>query len=483
MASEKSLKLERVGEFEWRIPPEGGMRVEGRFFASEKMHERILADNALTQVCNVAFLPGIQMASLAMPDIHWGYGFPIGGVAATSVRDGVISPGGVGYDIACGVRLLRTDLTLKDVAPQMDRLLSGLFTNVPSGVGRGGIIRADDREMTRVLSEGTGWAVKQGYGVPEDLERTEDNGCLKPADADVISKEARKRGRDQLGTLGAGNHFLEVQIVDEIYDPSAAEALGFEQGQITVMIHCGSRGLGHQVCTDYVNFMRHARNKFKFDLPDQELVCAPVSSDEGQQYLHAMNAAANYALANRQCIMHWVRETFEQVFGRGWQKLGMTLVYDVSHNIAKIERHQVGSVEKELCVHRKGATRSFPAGHPSVTPCYRSLGQPVIVPGNMGDASYVLLGTRDAMQKSFGSTCHGAGRQMSRHQAIKAGRGRSIERELGEKGIQVRAHGRDTLAEEMPEAYKNIDEVVAAVEGAGLSSKVVRLRPLGVIKG
>ncbi|HNT36930.1 MAG TPA: RtcB family protein, partial [bacterium] len=303
------------------------------------------------------------------------------------------------------------------------------------------------------------------------------------ADPALVSKEARKRGRDQLGTLGAGNHFLEIQVVDEVYDAKAAEALGLQKGQVTVMIHCGSRGLGHQACTDSINLMRRSRNKFKFDLPDAELVCAPVSSDEGQEYLKTMNAAANFALANRQCIMHWVRETFEQIFGRGWQKLGMTLVYDVSHNIAKIEQHRVGSVEKELCVHRKGATRCFPAGHPSVVPCYRSLGQPVIVPGNMGDASYVLLGQPEALLKSFGSTCHGAGREMSRNQAIKAGRGRSIEHELGEKGIQVRAHSRETLSEEMPEAYKNIDQVVSVVEGAGLSSKVVRLKPVGVIKG
>jgi tRNA-splicing ligase RtcB len=481
-----SGQVERIDPYRWRIPRsyKPGMRTDGIVYASAKMMEAIRSDNSLEQVANVACLPGIVGHSLAMPDIHYGYGFPIGGVAATEVEGGVVSPGGVGYDINCGVRLLRTDLTRKQVEPKLKDIVNQIFVDVPSGVGSKGKVRVDARELARVLQQGSQWAVSQGMGWGEDLDRTESRGKLDGADPAAITSRATERGRPQLGTLGAGNHFLEVQVVDEIFDAETAAALGIHDlGQITVMIHTGSRGLGYQVCDDALVEMQRAVQRYGIELPDRQLACAPVHSPEGQQYLAGMAAAANYAWANRQCITHWTREAFEHVFGAGARKLGMEIIYDVAHNVAKIEDHEVNGQRKTLCVHRKGATRAFGPGHPALTPLHQKTGQPVIVPGDMGRASFLLVGTERAMKETWGSTCHGAGRLMSRHAAIRSARGRNIAQELAEKGIYVRAASREVLAEEMPEAYKDVEQVVQVCHGAGISKLVARLRPLGVMKG
>jgi tRNA-splicing ligase RtcB len=477
--------LEKLDDHRWRIPKEADprMRVDGILYSSEALLPDVIRDQALQQVANVAQLPGIVGASLAMPDIHWGYGFAIGGVAAFDAETGVVSPGGVGYDINCGVRLVRTALRADEVVRRLETLLPALYRNVPAGVGSEGRIKLTARELDRVLAQGSAWAVKQGYGWAEDVERTEDAGCLPGADPESVSARAHERGRPQLGTLGSGNHFLEVQQVAEIYDPAAAARFGLESGGVTVMIHCGSRGLGYQVCADYLDTFRSAAGRYGFALPDGQLACAPVPSPEGRAYLAAMAAAANYAWANRQCILHWVRETFEQTFSASAERLGLRLVYDVAHNIAKLETHDVAGQPRRVCVHRKGATRAFPAGHPDVNESYRDLGQPVLIPGSMGTASYVCLGGAKAMQETFGSTAHGAGRLLSRQAAIRQLRGRSLVQELGRMGIKVQARELKTLAEEAPEAYKDVDEVVEAVQAAGLSRKVARLVPLGVVKG
>ncbi|MBU1062421.1 MAG: RtcB family protein [Candidatus Omnitrophica bacterium] len=480
-------KLEKIDDYRWRIPTsyKPGMKVPGLIYASESLISSILNDRAPEQVANVAFLPGIVKYSLAMPDIHWGYGFSIGGVAATDPeRNGVISPGGVGYDINCGVRLIRSDLTLEDVKSKLQDLVNSLFNNIPCGVGSTGDIRVSDREEEQILAKGAGWAVKKGYGVKEDLEHTEDMGCMEGADPSKVSDRAYERGRRQAGTLGAGNHFLEVQIVDEIYDERIANIYGLFKGQITLMIHSGSRGFGHQVCDDYVKSMVYTLSKYHINVPDRQLACAPIDSPEGKAYLGAMKCAANYAWTNRQCLMYLTREIFEKVFNKSWNSLGLHLVYDVAHNIAKMERHKVNGKEKILCVHRKGATRAFPPGHKDIPEDYRDAGQPVIIPGDMGSYSYVLAGTQGAMEETFSSTCHGAGRCMSRSTAIKKCQGRHIDKELFNKsGIIVRAKGRSTLAEESPEAYKDITEVVDVVHGAGISKRVARMKPLGVVKG
>jgi len=486
MAQAWQGKLEKVDDFRWKIPQsyKPGMKVPGLIYASESLLSGILNDKAAEQVANVAYLPGIVKYSLAMPDIHWGYGFSIGGVAATDPENnGAISPGGVGYDINCGVRLVRSDLTLDELKPKLEALVNSLFNNIPTGVGSSGHIRASSRDEDEIFLKGAEWAIKKGYGVKEDLEFTEDNGCIEGAGPSGVSKRAYERGRDQSGTLGSGNHFLEIQVVDEIYDQKNAGIFGLFKGQVTMMIHSGSRGLGYQICDDYVKGMISCLDKYNISVPDRQLACTPLNSPEGKSYLAAMKCAANYAWTNRQCLMHLARNVFEKAFNKSWSALGLRLVYDVAHNIAKMEKHKVNGREKLLCVHRKGATRAFPPGHPDLPDAYKEAGQPVIIPGDMGRCSFLLAGAPGASE-TFYSTCHGAGRRLSRSGAIKACHGRQIDKELFNKsGIIIRAKSRGTLAEEAPEAYKDVSEVVDVVHGAGLSTKVCRMRPLGVIKG
>jgi tRNA-splicing ligase RtcB len=476
--------LHRIDSTRLEVPKgyKTGMRTNGIIYIDEVL-EKALEKDAIEQVANVATLPGIVGSSLAMPDIHTGYGFSIGGVAAFDLKEGIISPGGVGYDINCGVRLLRTNLDKADVIPKIKELVENFYRDIPTGVGSKGKLRLTSNEHRKVLLQGARWVVEQGFGEKEDLERTESQGCIDGADPDLISDKAYERGRSQLGTLGSGNHFTEIQYVDEIYDESIANALGLFKKQIMVMIHTGSRGFGHQVCTDFLEVMQRAVQKYNINLPDRELACAPFESPEARDYLAAMRAAANYAWANRQFIMHWVKESFMNVFGTGPKTIGMSLIYDVAHNIAKLEEHIVNGQKRKLIIHRKGATRAFPPGHPELPDAYKHIGQPVIIPGDMGRASFVLIGTERGMKEAFGSTCHGAGRLMSRHQAIKRAKGRAIWREMADMGVIVRSAGRETLAEEMPEAYKDVSNVVDVVHNAGLSKKVARLRPLGVIKG
>lgn len=474
----------RIDETKLEIPLsyKQGMRVKGIIYVDEIL-EKELEEQSIEQVANVATLPGIVGYSMAMPDIHTGYGFAIGGVAAFDLKTGIVSPGGVGYDINCGVRLLRSNLTRGDVIPKIREIVEILYQEIPSGVGSKGKIRLGPDDEKQILLKGARWAVESGFGEAEDLERIESGGYIEGADPSLISNKAYERGRAQQGTLGSGNHFLEVQYVDEIYDERAANVIGLFKDQITIMIHTGSRGFGHQVCTDFLEIMERASKKYGIMLPDRELACAPYESEEAKEYLSAMKAAANYAWANRQCIMHWTREAFMKIFKTSPRELGMSLIYDVAHNIAKIEEHIVNGKKMRLIVHRKGATRAFPPGHPELPDIYRSIGQPVLIPGDMGRVSFVLLGTEKAMKETFGSTCHGAGRVLSRHQAIKKAKGRSIKRELEDRGIIVRSAGRETLAEEMSDAYKDISNVVDVVHKAGISRKVARLRPLGVIKG
>lgn len=477
--------LEKIDDFRWRIPRsyKRGMRVPGIIYASEKLLESIKKDMAPEQVANVAHLPGIQKYSLAMPDIHWGYGFPIGGVAAFDAETGVISPGGVGYDINCGVRIIRTNLTKKDIEKYLNKIVDALFRHVPAGVGKGGKIRVTESELKEVMVKGARWVVERGYGWKEDLERTEENGSMPGADPSKVSPRAIQRGRPQLGSLGAGNHFLEVQVVERVFDKEAAKVMGIEEGLITIMIHTGSRGFGHQVCDDYVKTLQRAMHKYGIQVPDRQLASVPFKSPEGQAYFGAMVAAANFAWANREFITHWVREAFESALGESAEKLGMHLVYDVAHNIAKVEEHDVNGTRKQVVVHRKGATRAFPKGHPKVPEVYRPVGQPVLIPGDMGTASYILIGTERAMKETFGSTAHGAGRLLSRKAAIRATVGRRVVDELKAKGIIVRAHSIETVREEVPEAYKDVDIVVDTVHRAGISKKVARMVPLAVVKG
>ena len=478
--------LKRIDDCRWEIPRDykDGMRVPGLIYASEEMVHQIREEQAPEQVANVAFLPGIVGRSLAMPDIHWGYGFPIGGVAATRVEDGVISPGGVGYDINCGVRLLRTDLHQDEVLPHLHKIVDQLFADIPSGVGMSGKIRVDDRELDKVLVHGARWAVERGYGEPEDLEVVEEGGAMKGADPERVSRRARERGAPQLGTLGSGNHFLEVAVVTDIYDPEVARVMGIERvGQIVLLIHSGSRGLGHQVCEDNLRAMEGAARKYGIHLPDRQLACAPFNSPEGQAYFGAMAAAANYAWANRQAMTHWARQALAKALGRSPKELGLRLVYDVAHNIAKVEEYLVDGKPTKVVVHRKGATRAFPAGHPEVPARYRSVGQPVLIPGDMGRYSFLLVGTDKAMKEAFGSTCHGAGRVQSRTAAKKGVRGQDVASALERKGITVKASSWGGLAEEASEAYKDVAQVVEVVHQAGISRKVMRSRPLGVIKG
>jgi len=486
MTADSTKLINKIDDFRWEIPKtyKPGMRVPGLIFSDEKMIGHIKDDQSLEQVANVAFLPGIVGKSLAMPDIHWGYGFPIGGVAATRISDGVVSPGGVGFDINCGVRLLRTDLTEEEVKPAIERLLADLFINVPSGLGSEGKIRLKGNQLDQILLKGAAWAVKSGYGEIEDLEFTEEHGCMEGADPDEVSDKAKKRGTPQSGTLGSGNHFLEIQVVEDIYNTHVARVFGIEEkGQVLVLIHTGSRGLGHQVCDDYLKVMGGAVRNYGIELPDRQLACAPVKSPEGQSYLAAMACAANYAWANRQCITHWTRESFCRVLNKSPREIGMRIIYDVSHNIAKIERHEVEGKKLMVCVHRKGATRSFPAGHNDIPATYSKVGQPVLIPGDMGRYSYVAVGSERAMNETFGSTCHGAGRIQSRSAAKRSIRGSDVADQLAAKGIAIKVASISSLAEEASIAYKDVAEVVHIADASGISPKVAKARPIGVIKG
>jgi tRNA-splicing ligase RtcB len=473
--------VQQTGVNEWEVPigyvP--GMRVPGKFFLSESLGNS-LESGAIQQLANVATLPGIIGHSLAMPDIHWGYGFPIGGVAAFSLDEGVISPGGVGFDINCGVRLLTTPLAQKDISGRRD-LIEELFRAVPTGVGGKSSLRLSPKNLDGMMIKGASWAVDAGYGTKRDLIRCEDGGYMKQADSHAVSEKAKQRGVPQGGTLGSGNHFLEMQVVSEIFDPEAAQAFGLQLGQCCCMIHCGSRGLGHQVCTDHLKLLESATKKYQIAIPDRQLACAPILSPEGKDYFGAMAASANYAWANRQLITHTVRQVLAKMFRIDYED--MPLVYDVAHNVAKIEEHTVGGKQQNVCVHRKGATRAFGPESDELPSELKKTGQPVIIPGSMGTSSFVLRGTKTAMEKTFGSTCHGAGRIMSRTQAKKSLSGKDIAANLLKAGIIVRAHSDNAIADEAPEVYKSSDEVVNVVHEVGISRLVARLSPLGVIKG
>ena len=477
--------LKRISPFLYEIPKahRHDMRVPARFYADAELLQAALGDKSLDQLVNSATLPGIVGYALAMPDIHQGYGFPIGGVVATQTPDGVISPGGVGYDINCGVRLLGTHLSRDEIAPYLDELATQLQRNCPHGVGRGGEFKLSNREMTEVVRQGARWALKRGYATEMDLERTEENGRIEGADPDKISPRAYERARDQLGTLGAGNPFIEVDVVDEVFDDTAAAAMGLFPGQIVAQIHCGSRGFGHQVCTDYVARFQKVVHKYNIQLPDRELVCAPLSSPEGQEYLAAMKGAANFAFCNRQLLTHLIRRSFDDALRGKVSNSSIYQIYDIAHNMAKIEEHEVDGRRMTVCVHRKGATRAFGPGSPVLPAVYRAIGQPVLVPGSMGTASWVLVGTEGSMAQSFGSTCHGAGRTMSRAQAKREVQGGELRRELEARGIRVRAGSLAGLAEEAPGAYKDVDQVIEVVHGAGIARKVARLVPVAVVKG
>jgi tRNA-splicing ligase RtcB len=476
------LEIRRLDEYVWEIPAQGDMRVPGIVFAAPELFEQTGSDEALRQVANVATLPGVVRASFAMPDIHWGYGFPIGGVAATDERDGVVSPGGVGFDINCGVRLVRTNLRRTDVAPRLEELLHELERRVPRGTGAQGALHLTPRELRRLVEEGVPFLAERGLATDDDLAHTEEGGAVSGADPDAVSQKALTRGLPQVGSLGAGNHFLEVQVVDEVVDAEAAEAFGVVAAQVVVMVHSGSRGFGHQTCTDHLARM-NAPGRFGFVPPDRQLACAPVGSPEGRDYLAAMACACNFAFANRQVMMNEVRGALEQVFRASRERLGVELVYDVAHNIVKRETHVVDGVARTVWVHRKGATRAFGPGRPDVPADYRDVGQPVIIPGDMGRESWLLAGTDTAMRETFGSTCHGAGRLLSRGAARKVRSGSEVRRELEEQGILVHAASTGLLAEEAPYAYKDVARVVGIVEAIGLSRRVARLRPLGVLKG
>jgi tRNA-splicing ligase RtcB len=482
----EKIHLERIDENRWRIPQSHNeaMNVPGLIYADDELIEMIQNDNALQQVANVATLPGIVGNSLGMPDIHWGYGFPVGGVAATDAETGVVSPGGIGFDINCGVRLLATDLVRDQIKGSVDRLADELFKMLPSGVGGDGMHLLSDDEMHQVMTRGSAWAIEQGYGLPEDLDVTEENGCLAGANPEAVSEHAIKRGRKQLGSLGSGNHFCEVQIVDHIYDEVAAEAMGINRkGQVVVSLHCGSRGFGHQIAEDYIKLAESKQQDFGFNLVDRQLACLPLRSPEGQAYLGAMACGANFAWANRQLLMHGVREAFQTVFGRQARPKDMPLVYDVCHNIAKIEEYVVDGKMRSLCVHRKGATRAFPAGHPALPEKYRAIGQPVLIPGDMGRYSFMLVGAQGSMDESFGSCCHGAGRRMSRTMAKKTIGSKQLLEQLDKRGVTIRVHSKNLLTEEAPLAYKDAQMVVNVVHNAGLAKLVVRLKPIVVVKG
>jgi tRNA-splicing ligase RtcB len=478
--------VKKISDVEYRIDPieSKGMRVPVTIYANEELLSKMLSDRTIQQAMNVATLPGVQKHVVVLPDGHEGYGFPVGGVAAMSVDDGVISPGGVGYDINCGVRLIRTNLDEKDVRPKLKDLVNELFRAVPSGVGSEGVVKLSNSELDEVLTEGVYWAIRNGYGWEEDAEVCEENGKMNGADPSKVSNMARKRGAPQLGTLGSGNHFLEVQRVDKIYDHEAAKAMGIDhEGQITVLIHCGSRGLGHQICSDYLRVSESALKKYGITLPDRELACVPNSSPEGEAYRKAMYSALNFAWSNRQMITHWTRKAFEKVFNMSESDLGMHLVYDVAHNIAKVEEHKIDGSLRQVVVHRKGATRAFPANRPELPERYRSLGQPVLIPGSMGTASWILLGNARSMELTFGSTAHGAGRTMSRAAAKRSYTAQEVQKRLEVRGIYIKALTKEGVVEETPEAYKDVDAVADVSHKVGIATKVARLVPIGVIKG
>lgn len=484
--AKEKIPLERVDTNRWRIPQRynDAMRVPGMVYADDELLEQILADNALQQVANVATLPGIVGYSLGMPDIHWGYGFPVGGVAATAAENGVVSPGGIGFDINCGVRLITTDLLREQLRANVDKLADELFNNLPSGVGGEGMRRLSQQEMHEVVVRGAAWAVEEGYGFAEDLETTEEHGVLAGANPDFVSKQAIQRGIKQLGSLGSGNHFCEVQAVEHIYDADAAKAMGIERiGQIVATIHCGSRGFGHQIAEDYIKLAEAKQQEFGFQLIDRQLACLPLQSAEGKAYLSAMACGANFAWTNRQLLMHGVRQAFASVFGRKARARDQSLVYDVCHNIAKMEEYEVDGEMRRVCVHRKGATRAFPAHHPALPEKYQAIGQPVLIPGDMGRYSFVLVGDEGSMQQSFGSCCHGAGRRQSRTAAKKAMTGKELIGQLEARGVIVRVHSKNLLPEEAPQAYKDAQEVVNVVHNAGLARLVARLKPVIVVKG
>ncbi len=482
----ENIPLERIDANRWRIPqryhPE--MHVPGMVYADDELIEQIKADNSLQQVANVATLPGIVGHSLAMPDIHWGYGFPVGGVAATDAEKGVVSPGGIGFDINCGVRMLATDLRRDQIKGQVDKLADELFRNLPSGVGGEGMRRLTKGEMHQVMQRGSAWAIEEGYGFAEDLENTEENGCLAGANPDAVSQKALQRGINQLGSLGSGNHFCEIQVVEHIYDEQATQALGIGQkGQIVATIHCGSRGFGHQIAEDYIKLAEAKQQNYGFKLVDRQLACLPLETVEGQQYLGAMACAANFAWANRQLLMHGVRQAFSAIFGRKARARDLPLVYDVCHNIAKIEEYEIDGQMRRVCVHRKGATRAFPAGHPAIPEKYRAVGQPVLIPGDMGRYSFVLVGAPGSMEQTFGTCCHGAGRRQSRTAAKKSISSKDLLAQLDVRGITVRVHSKNLLPEEAPLAYKDAQKIVNVVHSAGLAKLVARLKPLIVVKG
>ncbi|HHE36929.1 MAG TPA: RtcB family protein [Candidatus Woesearchaeota archaeon] len=480
--SDQKIIPKKITNYLFEIPRTGRMKVPVRIYASEKLLKRLSEDNSLQQGVNVACLPGIYKASIMLPDAHQGYGFSIGGVAALDTEKGCISPGGIGFDINCGVRLLATPLRKEDVLPRIKELLNSLFRNVPSGVGSESFIRLSDSELDSVLNKGAEWAVEHGYGFKEDLKRCEEGGRMREADASKVSNKAKARGRKQLGTLGAGNHFLEVQFVEKIYDKRIAQAFGIrEEGQIVIMIHCGSRGLGHQVCSDYLRRMEEADPELMRSLPEKDLIYARAGTQLAKDYFAAMAASANFAWANRHIIAHQVRKSFREVFGVEPEQV--RAVYDVAHNIAKIEEHEIDGVKRKVFVHRKGATRSLPAGHPNVPEVYKGVGQPVLIPGSMGTASYLLVGTEQALKETFGSTAHGAGRVMSRAKAIKSFRGEQVKKELEQHHIYVKAASWKGICEEAPAVYKDIDEVVKVSHEAGIGNLVAKLKPIGVIKG
>jgi tRNA-splicing ligase RtcB len=477
--------FQRIEDYVWEIPASfrDDMRVPARLYASDRLLEAALSDASVDQLVNTATLPGLVKYSLAMPDIHQGYGFPIGGVIASRTSDGIISPGGVGYDINCGVRVLSSGIEAEEIAPFMSDLASALYRNCPSGVGKGGNVRLNDKQFKSLLHEGSSWALRAGYALPEDIRRTEEQGCLKAADAGKVSSRALSRGIGQVGTLGAGNHFIEVDVVDEVFDVDAADAMGLTKGRVAVQVHTGSRGFGHQVCTDYVRQFQEAIHRYGINIPDRQLICAPFHSEEGQSYYGAMCAAANYAFVNRQVLTHHIRRSFEQVLAGKLDDWHLRLVYDIAHNMAKVEKHDVDGKTVEVVVHRKGATRAFGPGFEGLPPEYRDIGQPVLVPGSMGTSSWILTGTENSMDQTFGSSCHGAGRVMSRKKAKSIIRGDQLRAELEESGISIQAGSLPGLAEEAPQAYKDVDEVVKVVSGAGIARKVARLVPLAVVKG
>lgn len=478
-------KLNKIDDNRWEIPQEEfpGMRTNAVIYASEGMIESIRSDNAPQQVANVACLPGIVGSSMAMPDIHWGYGFPIGGVAAVDAEEGSISPGGIGFDINCGVRLIKTDLTVDDLGGNINTLIDELYKNVPSGLGSKGLTRIGNKELDEILLTGSKWAVENGYGWERDIEVTEENGQMIDADPSVVSEKARKRGLPQLGSLGSGNHFLELDVVENVFDKDVADTFGLKEGTVTVTVHCGSRGCGHQIATDYLQEMERYIKKNNVQLPDRQLACAPLNTQLGDDYYKAMCCGANYAWANRQMITHWVRESFENILGNSAESMGLDVVYDVAHNIAKKERHDVEKHSEDVLVHRKGSTRAFAAGRSEITQRYRSVGQPVIIPGDMKVGTYVLVGKKGAMEETFGSSCHGAGRKLSRKAAINNLSASDIRKDMQNSNIYLRNGSEEGLLEEAPAAYKDVDEVIRVVCDAGLTGKVAKLTPIGVVKG